>query len=383
MNRAHTLSFWERESFFSNIDIAIIGSGIVGISAALSLRERNPSAQIAIFERSPIAEGASTRNAGFACFGSPTELLDDLKTQSESEVFDLVERRYSGLEKLRARIGDVHLKYEARGGYEVFKKEETFVLNDCLENLDFLNKNIAKIVGKPDCYQIRPNDFGFSGVCPQLIWNSEEGQIDTGSLMKTLIHRAAEANIRIFNGIEILSFEENTTFVELETAQGWRLKTDKLLLATNGFAQRLLPKLAVQPARNLVLVTKPLVNLPFKGCFHYDRGYFYFRNIGDNRVLLGGGRNLDTEAESTDDFGVNTDIQNHLLHLLETLILPQQNAQPDIWWSGILGVGPQKKPIVEKISDRLFVAVRMGGMGVAIGTLVGEEAAQCMLGNAQ
>jgi gamma-glutamylputrescine oxidase len=382
MNRAHTLSFWERESFFSNIDIAIIGSGIVGISAALSLREHNPSAQIAIFERSPIAEGASTRNAGFACFGSPTELLDDLKTQSESEVFDLVERRYSGLQKLRARIGDAHLKYEARGGYEVFKKEETFVLNDCLENLDFLNKNIAKIVGKPNCYQIRANDFGFSGVCPQLIWNSEEGQIDTGSLMKTLIHRAAEANIRIFNGIEILNFEENAAFVELETAQGWRIKTDKLLLATNGFAQRLLPKLAVQPARNLVLVTKPLVHLPFKGCFHYDRGYFYFRNIGDNRVLLGGGRNLDIITESTDDFGVNIEIQNHLLHLLETLILPQKNAQPDIWWSGILGVGPQKKPIVEKISERLFVAVRMGGMGVAIGTLVGEEAAQCLLGNA-
>ena len=46
-----------------------------------------------------------------------------------------------------------------------------------------------------------------------------------------------------------------------------------------------------------------------------------------------------------------------------------------MWWSGILGIGDQKKPIIERVSPNVVVAVRMGGMGVAIGSLVGEEAA--------
>ena len=76
MNQPTTLSFWERDSFFNDIDVVIIGSGIVGLSTALSLRERDATLRIAIIERGAMPTGASTRNAGFACFGSITELLD-------------------------------------------------------------------------------------------------------------------------------------------------------------------------------------------------------------------------------------------------------------------------------------------------------------------
>ena len=49
-----------------------------------------------------------------------------------------------------------------------------------------------------------------------------------------------------------------------------------------------------------------------------------------------------------------------------------------MWWTGILGLGPIKKPIVERISPAVTVAVRMSGMGVAIGALVGSEGADLM-----
>ena len=68
-----TLSFWERESF-SRLDIAIVGGGIVGMSVAASVIERWPDRQVTIIERSSIPYGASTRNVGFACFGSLTEV---------------------------------------------------------------------------------------------------------------------------------------------------------------------------------------------------------------------------------------------------------------------------------------------------------------------
>ena len=61
---AKNLSFWERESFLSNIDVAIIGSGLVGLSAAIHLKEKHPNLQVVIFERGALPTGASTRNAG-------------------------------------------------------------------------------------------------------------------------------------------------------------------------------------------------------------------------------------------------------------------------------------------------------------------------------
>ncbi len=77
------LSYWERDTFFSNVDIIIIGSGIVGLSAALCLKKRAPKLNIIILERGILPMGASSKNAGFACFGSPGELLEDLKSHSD------------------------------------------------------------------------------------------------------------------------------------------------------------------------------------------------------------------------------------------------------------------------------------------------------------
>src|SRR6185369_8374728 len=100
------LSYWEQESFFNHIDLLVIGGGIVGLNAAWHAKKIAPRLKVAVFERGSIPMGASTRNAGFACFGSPSELLDDLSRNSEEEVFSLVEKRWKGLSKLRKNLGD-------------------------------------------------------------------------------------------------------------------------------------------------------------------------------------------------------------------------------------------------------------------------------------
>jgi hypothetical protein len=384
MNHPTTLSFWERDSFLNDIDVAIIGSGIVGLSTALTLRERNKSLRIAVLERGTLPEGASTRNAGFACFGSISELLDDLTNHSEDEVFGLVEQRFRGLARLRQRVGDANMNFEPFGGFEIFKntveernpdsfgKGATF--EKCADSLAYFNKNVQSIVGRADNYQLSNRDFGFKNVVPTTIWNTGEGQIDTGRMMMTLLRLAKENNILIFNGFKIKNISDDTEGALLETEDGWDLKVKKVVVATNGFARRLMPQLEVKPARNQVLITKPIPNFHLKGGFHYDKGYYYFRNVG-NRLLFGGGRNLAIEHEMTDAFGTTDLIQNTLNQLLKEVILPEQAFEIDMWWSGILGIGDQKKPIIERVSPNVIVAVRMGGMGVAIGSLVGEEAA--------
>ena len=80
-----------------------------------------------------------------------------------------------------------------------------------------------------------------------------------------------------------------------------------------------------------------------------------------------------------DRFGTTPLIKNALLEILKTTILSNQKFEVEQWWSGILGVGNIKSPIVKMISKNVGVAVRMGGMGVAIGSLVGEEGAELIL----
>ena len=53
--------------------------------------------------------------------------------------------------------------------------------------------------------------------------------------------------------------------------------------------------------------------------------------------------------------------------------MPNQDVEIDYNWSGIMGVGTSKQPIVKKIADNVYVGIRMGGMGVAIGAAVGQQ----------
>ena len=130
----------------------------------------------------------------------------------------------------------------------------------------------------------------------------------------------------------------------------------------------------VKPARAQVLITEPIPNLDIKGTFHLDKGYYYFRNIND-RILFGGGRNLNYEQETTTEFGQTTQIQNHLEQMLKEIILPNHDFKIAHRWSGIMGLGTHKKPIVKELSKNVFCGVRLGGMGVAIGSIIGQELA--------
>ena len=375
------LSFWEYESFFKNLDVVVLGSGIVGLSAAISLKEKHPKMNIAIVERGFLPYGASTRNAGFACFGSISELLDDLENSSEDEVLSITELRYSGLKKLRNRLGDDAIHYQELGGMEIFRPSDSHEFEKCASSLTYFNKIMAGITGKQQTYQLLDGNaglrFGFRNIS-QIILNTCEGQINTGEMMKSLLLLAQKLGILFLNGLTIETVHENGTSVTLTTDKGWSFTAPRLLVCTNGFAQKLLPEIDVVPARNQVIITEPIENLTVKGCFHYDRGYFYFRNVG-NRILLGGGRNLDFKGEQTAEFGSSPIIQEGLRTLLADVILPNQKVEIERTWSGILGLGRTKRPIIEKVSPNIAAAVRMGGMGVAIGSLVGEMGAELVL----
>jgi gamma-glutamylputrescine oxidase len=366
------LSYWERKTWFANIDFAIIGSGIVGLNCALSLRKKFPESKIVIFEKGMLPSGASTKNAGFACYGSLSEILDDLESHSEEEVIGIIKNRVDGLQLLRQTLGDKVLGYQENGGYELFTLNDEGVFEECRSKMVYVNQLVHSIF-KSDVFSIKDNKFGFKNICPKLILSKFEGQIDTGRMMLGLIKKASEENILILNNAEITAISGINDAPLIQINHSEELSVRNVLIATNGFAKQFL-KEDVLPARAQVIITKPIKNLEIKGTFHLDKGYYYFRNV-DNRILFGGGRNLDFISEETTKMGLTPMVQNKLEELLATTILPNTPFEIDSRWSGIMGVGKQKKAIVKRISPRVCCGVRLGGMGIAIGSSIGNELA--------
>lgn len=365
------LSYWELKNWFTNVDYTIVGSGIVGLHTALRLRERFPQSKILIIEKGILPQGASTKNAGFACFGSLSEIIDDLTSHSEEEVIQLIQKRWQGLQLLRKRLGDATIDFKPYGGYELFLKNSTDHYQQCLLKLPFINEMLQPLF-KSDVFVKEIDRFGFQETQEHLLFNPFEAQIDTGDMMQALLQRAVSQNILILNQMSVTAYVEKQNEVEVVIGD-LSFFTKKLLFATNGFAGPLTDG-AVKPARAQVLITKPIANLEIKGTFHLDKGYYYFRNVGD-RILLGGGRNLDFEGETTTELGQTEIIQNRLEQLLREVILPNTDFKIEHRWSGIMGLGSSKNPIVSQLSDHIYCGVRLGGMGVAIGSLIGTELA--------
>ena len=129
-----------------------------------------------------------------------------------------------------------------------------------------------------------------------LAYSPFEGQLNSAKLVLALQKEVQAKGVQILFNTEVKKFKSHKNGVTLKTNLEANLETKQLLICTNGFAKQLLPALDVVPARGQVFVTEPIPNLKFKGTFHFDEGFYYFRNIG-NRLLLGGARNKDFKNE--------------------------------------------------------------------------------------
>ena len=374
------LSYWEKQSFLQ-YDHIIIGAGITGLSTALSIRERHPHATILVLERGILPTGASTKNAGFACIGSLTEILDDLKIMNEHDVLRLVEYRIKGLAKLRQRLGDVEIGYAENGSYELISEHELMALDEFYHINDLLRPLLGRDAFSRADHMIL--EFGFNhGLVKHVLQNNAEGELDAGLMMKRLVKLSIESGIEIKTGAEVVRIldEGNDVKVFLEhkhLGQHIAFSCRQLAVCTNAFTNQLIPGLDVHPGRGQVLITQPIPGLKIKGIFHFDKGFYYFREIA-GRILFGGGRNMDFTGEHTETLSYNELILADLLEKLDSLILPDTHHEIDYAWTGIMAFGSDKFPLVMPHSRNIFMGVRMGGMGVAMASEVGEKLAAMM-----
>jgi glycine/D-amino acid oxidase-like deaminating enzyme len=394
------ISVWEQSTYFAPKDLVIVGCGFVGLWTAYEAIRKNPKLNITILERGILPSGASTRNAGFSCFGSVSELMYDVKLMGEADMLATVKMRYDGLQRIQKVFKTAEIDYNQWGGYELFEakkidKKSTVKKVDTgydTSNLDadiaYLNKILAPVLktakknGKYlPIYTNATKDLkklGFQGV-EALAFNQLEGQLNSAKLVLALQKAVQAKGVQILFNTEVKKFKSHSKGVTIHTNLEAPLDTKQFIVCTNGFAKQLIPNLDVVPARGQVFVTEPIPNLKFKGTFHYDEGFYYFRNLG-NRLLLGGARNKDFKNEKTYSLETSTKIQKVLEDFMMQHILPKGAKKPkiELRWSGTMGIGKIKKPIIQEVQPNVFCAVRMSGMGVAIAPIVAQKAIRLM-----
>jgi len=362
------LSHWEYQEVFKDIDFCIVGAGIVGSCTAIFLKEKFPDAKIVILERGFLPQGASTKNAGFACFGSVSEILDDHDHMSRDEIRDLIKLRIDGLNLLKSLCPASVMDYHEWGGYEVFEDASANVYTEKIESYNDL---VEEASGLKSCFSLMPSKFDLR-FGKQMIFNKYEGQLNPVKMLLHLHERIKGQGTRILFGANIDSYDITQDKAKVTLGNETEILAQQLIFCTNAFSKKFFPSYNVQGARNQVMVTKPIDGLSLKGTFHYDKGYVYFRNIG-NRLLIGGARNLDAQTETTEEFGSNELITTHLRKLVQEKIMPGLDINYEQEWSGIIAVGDSKVPHIKKINNHCFAAFRLGGMGVAIGSKVAER----------
>ncbi|MFM2315936.1 MAG: hypothetical protein RLZZ155_268, partial [Bacteroidota bacterium] len=352
-------SYWERQSFLEGFDVLIIGGGIAGLSTAIELKKIDGSRSIAVLERSWLSDGASSKNAGFACFGSVSEFVDDLKDLSFDEVIQLGVRRYNGTQKLVEEYSCAQLELEWNGGHEVFFQEDESSFKYCCEQLEKINDAYDSAIGICPYAAHLVNSFQGIENLIGVISNRYEGGLNTGAMLRAMRARCLESGVHVFNGVEVETYTSSEHSVQLDSSVGsWKAK--QVAFCTSAFHSKLFPSVELNSKRNQVIVTKPIDNLKLNGTFHHQEGFNYFRNI-NGRILMGGMRHLFLDTESTSAQGNTDELKEALLRFVQTKIHTSSAVEVDMAWSGILGVGKDERAVVKQVEENVFIGVRLGG----------------------
>lgn len=374
--KSASISYWQKKDLDKKHQIVIVGAGIVGLTTAYFIKSANPHAKITILDRDHPNGGASIRNAGFACFGSPTELLDDIDRLGEPLTIETLKLRWEGLQLLQSIVHPQSMDYQQNGGYEIFNKSDKNM--DLVgDNLEYLNAIVADVIKDNKVYQWQKRAGGFD-IANNWVFNRHEGQLDPYKMIRSLRRIVIEKGVDVYSQVSVENIDYTNRKLQLNN--GLNLEASHICLCTNAYTKELLQNAECRPVRNQVYVTESIPNLQLNGCYHLDQGYIYLRNIG-NRILIGGARNILGTNEETNKFGNTEHAKKYLKEVLDRIFPEAKKYRFEHEWSGILGVGESKKAIVEEIYPQCYVGVRLGGMGVAIGSMIGKQLSRKILTN--
>lgn len=377
--RGVTLSYWlDPEAALAapldadiTCDIAVIGGGLCGTSAALRLAETG-GVDVVLVEAGRVGGAASGRNAGFILQGT-AERYDRARNLMGAEraktihawSLDNHDRMAAAVE----RYG-IDCAYRRSGSLQLAgseREEAELVESARLLNEDGFEARLLEGDALPEVY--RGAGFRVGVLLPR------DGEIQPARFVRGLARAAQDQGVRVFEQtrVERLDSDDHVTLV---TPQG-RIQAQAVLLCTNAWAGQLVPWFGetVDPVRGQMLATAPVPRI-FELPVYADHGYDYWRQDEVGRIVLGGWRNLDPESERGYDDVVHDGIQTRMvefLHRFEAL----RDVEITHRWSGVMGFSQDGLPqigVAPGVSG-VLAAVGFTGHGFGFAFLAGQALA--------
>jgi len=358
-------------------DIAIIGSGYTGLSAARTLAKSGAS--VVVLERETIGWGASSRNGGITGCGLKAgaqtifkrygEKYGHLFWQASLDAVDLVKElvEVDGIDCDFQQDGELCVAYKP-SHFEGFAAEIEWNKRVLDHELHLIPPSELKhAIGSPAFYGGLLDDHGACLHPAKLVFGLAELVASQGV---TLCERAGVTRI-----------EKTSAGYQLHTQRGM-LRTKEVILATNGYTDDLSPGLNRKtfPVGSYCIVTEPLSEeiqreISPKGHVFWDSKWFlnYFRLTPDGRMLWGGRNDLSTTLDVTRSAQI---LQKQMVRAFPQL------AEVGIThtWTGQLGLTFDLMPNIGRLDDGIHYAVGYCGHGLHTALYLGREIAQVLSG---
>ena len=345
-------------------DIAVVGAGMVGSHLAGLLTEAGRD--VALVEARHPAAGASGRNGGFVLIGVRHSYVEAIERFGRDEARDLWRLTEENVRRMRELSVRFDLEHEEIGASYIANDEARALQLRESEKLLIRDGFAAEYVdGDPlergfTATLLQPDDFG----------------IQPASLNIAL---AESCGATLYDNNEVFDITRDGASLLVRTRQ-YLVRCEKVVLAVNGYAGLIHPffRPLVEPGRGQVLVTEPLPRIVNTlGLVHLS---WYFRQLSDGRLLIGGCR-LDYETEErTFSDEVTPQVQEAIGRMLAKHF-PEADNGVTRRWAGIHGDTPDGLPIIGHLPEEaeVYFVVGFSGYGNAMGLVAGERVADLML----
>lgn len=353
-----------------DIDVAIVGGGITGISTALQLAERGISS--AVFESKTFGFGASGRSGGQLLIGfneSPAELTRLYGAVVAERMWQL---SVDALKLTQQTIARYQIACDLKQGALILARHNPKQQQKLLATQHQLNdKGIATQLLEGDALREAIDSPHYS----QGLLEQVSGHLHPKNYCLGLAHAAVAQGVQLYDRSPIDSIKTGDQIV-LQCGVH-RIKANRLVLAGNAYIGNLLPGLArtLLPVTSHIIATEPLDN-PLIGCqaacSDLDFLLHYFRMSSDGRLLLGGRPGV---------WGRNAETTTAILRQRMCMLFPQlAKTKIDYSWGGQVAVTQPQIPEIKRLAPNIIVAQGYSGHGMALAGMAGHIVGETLAG---
>jgi glycine/D-amino acid oxidase-like deaminating enzyme len=367
-------------------EVAVIGAGFTGLSAALRLAEAD--VDVAVVDAHGPGWGASGRNGGFCCLGG-TALSDETvrKRYGAAAAADYFAAERAAVEHVAETLDRLEIDADRHSDGETLLAHAPGRLADLTERAAEIEARYgvaARVTPREELAQQGMASPEFHGaVTVPIGFALNPAKYATG-----LADAASRAGARLFGNSTVMRVTAKDGRWQLACPTG-TVTARRLILATNGYSSEDLPRwLAGRylPTQSNILVTRPLTEdeLAAQGwtsrqmCYDTRYHLHYFRLLPENRMMFGvrgrvrSSREVwaETRAAARADF--------------ERIFPEWRHVETPHFWQGLLCLSRKLTPFVGPVPgmEGAFAALAYHGNGVAMGSLAGRMVADLALGRA-